>query len=113
MHRQVDGGMFHLTARWRRRMNRIEKALLLGAAGALAYRLIARRRSAPKLDEYFYGKAAVVTGGASGIGRAIVGQLRRFGTAVLAVDRDREALHRLEGEFPGITTLALDLGDED
>src|SRR5437762_27670 len=34
-------------------------------------------------------------------------------TAVLAVDRDREALHRLEGEFPGITTLALDLGDED
>ena len=51
-------------------MNRIEKALLLGAAGALAYRLISRRRAAPKLDEYFYGKAAVVTGGASGIADA-------------------------------------------
>jgi NAD(P)-dependent dehydrogenase (short-subunit alcohol dehydrogenase family) len=45
----------------------------------------------------FEGKRAVVTGAASGIGRATAELLRDEGAAVLGVDRNRELLATLEG----------------
>src|SRR5207253_7608918 len=93
-------------------MNKLEKALILGAAGALAYRLLTRR-SNPTLGEYYRGKVAVVTGGANGIGRGIVSKLYHLGANILAVDINTDALDRLEYDYPGVGTLALDLSDED
>ena len=37
------------------------------------------------------GRVAVVTGGASGIGRATVDRLRRSGVSIVVVDRDAKA----------------------
>jgi NAD(P)-dependent dehydrogenase (short-subunit alcohol dehydrogenase family) len=45
----------------------------------------------------FAGRSAVVTGAASGIGRATAERLRDEGAAVLAVDRNGELLETLEG----------------
>jgi short-subunit dehydrogenase len=59
-----------------------------------------------------YGnKIAVVTGGASGIGKALVLQLRRSGASIVAVDRDLAALATLQRELPDISILPLDLTD--
>ena len=62
------------------------------------------------------GKAAIVTGAASGIGRASVVAFAREGAKVLAVDRDREGLDETVGlvESEGRTALAhvADAGDE-
>lgn len=52
-------------------------------------------------------RTAVVTGAASGIGRAVVDRLLREGYAVLAVDRDDTRLAEVEGER--ITRLVADL----
>lgn len=53
----------------------------------------------------FSGRAAVVTGAASGIGRATAERLRDEGAAVLAVDRNEPLLGTLEG----CTRLTADL----
>ncbi len=62
------------------------------------------------------GKAAIVTGAASGIGRASVIAFAREGAKVLAVDRAREGLDETIGlvESEGRTALAhiADAGDE-
>ena len=62
------------------------------------------------------GKAAIVTGAASGIGRASVIAFAREGAKVLAVDRAREGLDETVGlvESEGRTALAhvADAGDE-
>lgn len=55
--------------------------------------------------------SVVVTGGANGIGRATSIVLTHAGWAVLAADRDREALDRLSAEQPTIRTHAGDLTD--
>ena len=55
------------------------------------------------------GKAVVVTGGASGIGRAMVRLFLERGARVAAVDRDAEALEALAAELPQVTTLAADV----
>ncbi|MEW6730802.1 MAG: SDR family oxidoreductase [Acidobacteriota bacterium] len=94
-------------------MGRLEKALILGAAGLLAYQLIARRRKSIDLSQYYQGKVAVVTGGASGIGLAIVYELHRLGAHVLAVDRNELTLEKLKAELPEVATLAIDLIEED
>jgi NAD(P)-dependent dehydrogenase (short-subunit alcohol dehydrogenase family) len=63
------------------------------------------------------GRSAVVSGGAAGIGGAIVAAFAAHGATVLAVDRDEEALaallRRLEraGLDAGVTPLALDVTD--
>jgi len=53
----------------------------------------------------FEGKVAVITGGASGVGLALAGQLLRAGARVSVVDRDEAALDRariaLEAIAPG------------
>ena len=50
---------------------------------------------------------AVVTGAASGIGKAIAELLRDEGAEVLAVDRDADGLTRLDG----MQTLTADLAE--
>lgn len=55
---------------------------------------------------------ALVTGGAKGIGEAIVRRLIADGYAVTAIDRDAEALERLTEET-GAKGLLLDLTDHD
>jgi 3-oxoacyl-[acyl-carrier protein] reductase len=61
------------------------------------------------------GRAAVVTGAARGIGRAIAEKLARSGASVLLVDIDDSALHEaktaLDSTNSRISTLAGDLTD--
>lgn len=57
-------------------------------------------------------KAVVVTGGASGIGRATVIHFLAAGTRVTVVDRDQEAMARLALEVPGIARfIQADVSD--
>jgi meso-butanediol dehydrogenase / (S,S)-butanediol dehydrogenase / diacetyl reductase len=56
-------------------------------------------------------RLVVVTGAASGIGRAVTGQLVRERARVLAVDRDAGALRELAAESELIEPLAEDLTD--
>lgn len=51
------------------------------------------------MSREFEGKTAIVTGGASGIGAAIVRQLARGGAAVIVADLDLEAATTLAGEI--------------
>jgi NAD(P)-dependent dehydrogenase (short-subunit alcohol dehydrogenase family) len=67
----------------------------------------------------FAGKAAVVTGGASGIGRAIGGHLAASGGRVVLADVDAEAVERAADELAGsaadggtVTGRPLDVRDE-
>jgi NAD(P)-dependent dehydrogenase (short-subunit alcohol dehydrogenase family) len=57
------------------------------------------------------GKSVLVTGAASGIGRATCERLAQNGWNVLAVDRDTDKLVWAEGR-PGIATLAADVSSE-
>jgi NAD(P)-dependent dehydrogenase (short-subunit alcohol dehydrogenase family) len=54
-------------------------------------------------------RRGVVTGAASGIGKAVVGRMRREGVQVLAVDINRNGLSRFEED--GCETLAADITD--
>ena len=47
------------------------------------------------MNERFNGKIAIVTGAASGIGRAIAGRFFEEGASVFAVDRNPETLAKL------------------
>lgn len=55
-------------------------------------------------------RKAVVTGGASGIGAAIAGQLARDGLHVVVADRDAEAAERLASQL-GAESWVVDLSD--
>ncbi|KAF0212772.1 MAG: hypothetical protein FD167_5310 [bacterium] len=89
-------------------MNQLAKALLLAAGGVLAYSLV-KKYSIPSLPDYYHGKTAIVTGGASGIGKAIVEKLVGLGAKVLAVDYNEQALAQLQEEIPSIKILPIDL----
>ncbi len=58
----------------------------------------------------FEGRKALVTGGGSGIGAAIVGRLAAEGAAVLVADIDDEGARRVAGEV-GAEAVHLDVSD--
>lgn len=57
-------------------------------------------------------RRVVVTGGAAGIGEAVVQALAAEGVAVHAFDRDAEALGRLARDLPGVTPAVVDVTDD-
>lgn len=59
----------------------------------------------------FEGKSVVITGAASGIGRATALLFAREGAHVFAADRDLDGAQRLSGEAQGITAVACDVCD--
>lgn len=65
------------------------------------------RRSTPA------GGRWIVTGAASGIGRALAVQLHASGRDVVAIDRDEPGLAALVQECPGTTAVPADLSTED
>jgi NAD(P)-dependent dehydrogenase (short-subunit alcohol dehydrogenase family) len=58
------------------------------------------------------GKAALVTGGASGIGEATCRALAGAGASVTIVDVDCERAEALSAELPGSAALIVDITDE-
>ncbi len=69
-------------------------------------------------DKPLEGKVAIVTGGAGGIGRVLVGALRAEGAKVAAVDVDEASMRRLGEELAersdnDVVTLAVDVSDAD
>jgi 3-hydroxybutyrate dehydrogenase len=58
------------------------------------------------------GRRALITGGASGIGRACAVRLAEAGAEVVVVDRDAEAAKAVAAEVAG-TAVAVDLSDLD
>jgi len=58
------------------------------------------------------GRAALVTGGASGIGEAICRVFAGAGAEVIVVDIDRQKAERLASELPGARAEICDITDE-
>ena len=61
----------------------------------------------------FAGKTVVVTGAASGIGKATASRIAREGGRVIAADISAEKLDALKAELPDIVTVAGDLTQQD
>lgn len=59
----------------------------------------------------FRGKVALVTGGASGMGRMSCIRLAEQGAKVVAVDMDEEGLASLESQYRNVTTHKCDVSD--
>lgn len=57
------------------------------------------------------GRRIIVTAGAAGIGRAIIGALHGAGARIHACDVDKAALDNLPRDFPGVTTSVCDVAD--
>jgi 2-hydroxycyclohexanecarboxyl-CoA dehydrogenase len=66
------------------------------------------------VEQEFAGQLAVVTGAASGIGRAVALKLAGAGARVIAADRDADGAARTAHHAPGaITPLTFDLTEPD
>jgi 3-hydroxybutyrate dehydrogenase len=63
-------------------------------------------------DDALHGRRALITGGASGIGRACAVRLAAAGAQVVVLDRDVEAAEAV-AELVGGTAIAVDLSDLD
>src|SRR5690606_8954862 len=61
----------------------------------------------------FAGKTVIVTGAASGIGKATASRIAREGGRVIAADLSADKLDALKAELPGIVTVAGDLTKQD
>lgn len=61
----------------------------------------------------FAGKTVIVTGAASGIGKATASRIAREGGRVIAADISAEKLDALKSELPDILTVAGDLTQQD
>ncbi|WP_144794188.1 SDR family NAD(P)-dependent oxidoreductase [Microbacterium paludicola] len=61
----------------------------------------------------FSGKTVIVTGAASGIGKATASRIAREGGRVIAADISADKLEALKGELPDIITVAGDLTQQD
>lgn len=61
----------------------------------------------------YSGKTAMVTGGASGIGRALAQALSKRGARILLVDRNEKGLGETARAIYGSETLVADLSDPD
>ncbi|HWV48648.1 MAG TPA: SDR family NAD(P)-dependent oxidoreductase [Microbacterium sp.] len=61
----------------------------------------------------FAGKTVIVTGAASGIGRATASRIAREGGRVIAADISAEKLEALKTELPDVITVAGDLTQQD
>jgi L-xylulose reductase len=59
----------------------------------------------------FLGKRILVTGGATGIGRAIVDKLVADKASVTVIDRKKEALASLKKDLPSVSTHECDVGN--
>ncbi len=68
-----------------------------------------RARLDPACDP---GGQTVITGAASGLGRALAERLAPLRTQVLLVDRDGEGLAAVQARYPHSRTLVADLGNE-
>jgi len=64
-------------------------------------------------DGRFDGRTVIVTGGGSGIGRAVASRVAREGGRVIAVDISRERLDELAAEVPGVETVVADITSSD
>ncbi len=61
----------------------------------------------------FDGKTVIVTGAASGIGKATASRIAREGGRVVAVDVSAERLEQLQAEVPGVITVVGDITSQD
>lgn len=60
----------------------------------------------------FGGKTVIVTGAASGIGRATASRIAHEGGRVVAVDVSADRLHELAAELPSVTAVRADITDQ-
>ncbi|PRY57157.1 SDR family NAD(P)-dependent oxidoreductase [Glycomyces artemisiae] len=60
----------------------------------------------------FGGRTVIVTGAASGIGRATASRIAREGGRVVAVDVTADRLHELAEELPSVTAVRADITDQ-
>jgi NAD(P)-dependent dehydrogenase (short-subunit alcohol dehydrogenase family) len=87
----------------------------LPALVSLSYRPvmtdISEASGAPGSGDLFRGRTAIVTGGGSGIGAALVRALSKRGATIVIADIDEAAAKSVAAELTGVTTVTLDVRD--